>query len=73
MAPLDAWTITVTDVLTNERDDAALVAFHLEGSRKGRSVDMEGYHLIRLDDQGRIMEGWGFASDQDALDVFFSA
>jgi hypothetical protein len=34
--------ITVNDVLTNERDNAALVSFHLKGSRKGRQVDMMG-------------------------------
>jgi ketosteroid isomerase-like protein len=73
MAPLDAWTITVRDVFSNQREDAALVAFHLSGSRKGRSVEMDGYHMIRLDQQGRIVEGWGFAEDQDALDAFFSA
>jgi uncharacterized protein len=73
MSPLDDWTITVRDVLTNQRDDAALVAFHLTGSRKGRTVEMDGYHMVRLDQEGRIVEGWGFAEDQDALDVFFSA
>jgi uncharacterized protein len=73
MSPLEYWTITVRDVFTNQRDDAALVAFHLTGSRKGRSVEMAGYHMIRLDHEGRIVEGWGFVEDQDALDAFFSA
>jgi ketosteroid isomerase-like protein len=36
MAPLDEWTIVVRDILTNERDRAALVAFHLVGIRRGR-------------------------------------
>jgi hypothetical protein len=73
MSPLEKWTITVKDVLTNEKDNAALVAFHLRGSRKGTLVDMDGDHLVRLNQEGRIMEGWGFTQDQDALDEFFSA
>jgi ketosteroid isomerase-like protein len=73
MGPLDEWTIEVTDVLTNEKDRAALVAFHLVGSRRGRSVDLNGNHVVRLDESGRIVEGWGFTGDQDALDAFFSA
>jgi hypothetical protein len=58
MGPLDRWSIAVTDVLTNQKDDAALVAFHLEGSRRERTVDMDGLHMIRLDEAGRIVEGW---------------
>jgi ketosteroid isomerase-like protein len=73
MGPLDRWGITVTEVLTNQKDDAALVAFHLEGARRGKTVDLGGFHMIRLDEAGRIVEGWGFTEDQDALDEFFSA
>jgi uncharacterized protein len=71
MGPLDEWTITVESVLVNERDRAALVRFHLMGKRRGRGVDMSGCHLVRLDEAGRIVEGWGFAEDQAALDEFF--
>ena len=73
MSPLDEWSITVNDILTNEKDNAALVAFRLTGSRKGRHVDMDGCHVIRLNADGRIVEGWGFTQNQDALDEFFSA
>lgn len=73
MDPLDEWRITVNDVLTNETDKAALVAFHLTGSRRGRHVDMDGCHVIRLNAEGKIVEGWGFTQNQDALDEFFSA
>jgi hypothetical protein len=34
---------------------------------------MQGHHMVRLDAGGRIVEGWGFTDDQDALDAFFSA
>jgi ketosteroid isomerase-like protein len=73
MNPLDEWAITVKEILTNQNDSAALVAFHLSGSRKGKQVDMGGYHMIRLNEEGRIAEGWGFVEDQDVLDDFFSA
>jgi hypothetical protein len=34
---------------------------------------MNGYHLVRLNAEAKIIEGWGFTQDQDALDEFFSA
>src|SRR4030095_4569546 len=67
MAPLDEWRFTVTDVWTNEKDLAALVAFHLTGVRRGGTIDMDGHHLIRLDAAGRIVEGWGFAANHHAV------
>jgi uncharacterized protein len=73
MGPLDEWRIVVGDIFTNERDRAALVSFHLVGSRRGVDIDMDGFHIVRLDEDGLIIEGWGFASDQSALDRFFSA
>jgi uncharacterized protein len=73
MVPLDRWTITVNTVWTNEKDLAALVAFRVVGDRRGVHIDMDGHHLVRLDAAGRIVEGWGFAADQDALDAFFRA
>ena len=73
MAPLDAWGITVHDVLVNERALTAVVAFHLVGDRRGVHVELDGFHLVRLDAAGRIVEGWGFTADQDALDAFFHA
>jgi ketosteroid isomerase-like protein len=72
MGPLDEWRITVRRIDANECANAALVSFHVVGSRRGRHVDMDGHHLVRLDDDGKVVEGWGFAEDQDALDEFFS-
>jgi ketosteroid isomerase-like protein len=73
MAPLDEWRFSVGEIQVNERDRAALVAVHVVGARRGRRVDMDGHHVVRLDEQGRIVEGWGFVADQAALDDFFSA
>ena len=73
MQPLDEWHFTVGEIQVNERDNAALVAVHLNGSRRGRTIDLDGHHMVRLDDEGLCIEGWGFVSDQEALDEFFSA
>jgi uncharacterized protein len=73
MGPLDEWRVEVQEVLTNERDGAALVVFHVHGLRRGVLVDLVGFHMVKLDKEGRICEGWGFTRDQAALDAFFSA
>jgi hypothetical protein len=44
----------------------------LKGERKGKTVDLFGGHLMRVEN-GKVVEGWGFTNDQDALDEFFSA
>jgi SnoaL-like domain len=73
MSPLDDWRFTVGAIEVNEGDNAALVAVHLTGSRRGKRIDMDGHHMVRLDDDGLVVEGWGFVQDQAALDEFFSA
>jgi hypothetical protein len=49
-----------------------MTTFRVQGERKGKVVDLQGGHLMRIDTQGKIAEGWGFTDDQDALDDFFS-
>jgi ketosteroid isomerase-like protein len=73
MAPLTEWRIEPRRVMVNERDRTVLVSFRVHGLRRGVGVDMNGFHVIRLDEEGLIREGWDFAEDQDALDAFFSA
>ncbi len=73
MAPLDEWAFSLRGVVVNEGDRAAMVSFDVVGLRKGRRIAMAGCHMIRLDAEGRIAEGWGFTEDQAALDAFFSA
>lgn len=70
MAPLTQWDFTLGDVMAN--GDHVVTSFTLQGERKGKRVDLRGAHIMRLNDAGQIVEGWGFASDQDALDDFFS-
>lgn len=71
MAPLSRWDFGLDDVMVN--GDHVVATFRLQGERKGRQIDLRGAHIMRLNDAGQIIEGWGFASDQDALDEFFSA
>ena len=70
MAPLRRWDFTLEDVMVN--GDYVMTTWRLLGERKGHTVELRGGHLLRLDD-GKIVEGWGFTSDQDALDRFFAA
>lgn len=70
MAPLTQWDFTVEDIMVNGDHVVARISF--KGERKSKRVDLRGAHIMRLNDAGQIVEGWGFTSDQDALDDFFS-
>ena len=70
MAPLTRRDFEVHDVMVN--DDYVVATISLQGERKGRKVDLGGAHIMRLDNQGQVVEGWGFTSNQNALDEFFS-
>jgi len=70
MAPLAQWDFKLEDVMVN--GDYVVASFALKGERKGKRVDLRGAHIMRLNDAGQIVEGWGFANDQDALDDFFT-
>lgn len=70
MAPLTSWIFEVHDVMVNANFVVATVS--LRGERKGKKVDLRGAHIMRMNEQGQVVEGWGFTSDQDALDEFFS-
>ncbi len=71
MAPLTRWDFTLEDVMVN--GNYVMTTFRLIGERNGQMVDLRGGHLMRLTPEGKVVEGWGFAQDQDALDRFFSA
>lgn len=70
MAPLTRWEFDLRDVMVN--GSYAVVTLSVQGERKGKKVDLPGAHIMRLNDRGQVAEGWGFTSDQDALDDFFS-
>jgi ketosteroid isomerase-like protein len=71
MRPLEDWRIKVVSVMGN--GDMVVSVTFIIGERRGVKVDMLGGHLFRFDGDGRIVEVRGFASDQPALDAFFSA
>lgn len=70
MAPLSRWDFELQDVMVN--GNHVVATFTLQGERKGKKVDLRGAHIMKLNDKGQIVEGWGFTDDQDALDDFFS-
>jgi hypothetical protein len=71
MAPLARWDFKLEDVMVN--GNYVVTTWTLQGERKDKKVDLRGAHIMRLNETGQIVEGWGFTSDQDALDEFFSA
>ena len=71
MAPLTRWNFTLETVMVNE--NYVMTTFRVQGERKGRVIDIRGGHLMRLTDEGKVVEGWGFTDNQDTLDAFFSA
>jgi hypothetical protein len=71
MAPLISWSFEVHDIMVN--GDYVVATGSLKGERRGKKVDLRGAHIMRMNDDGQVVEGWGFTSDQDALDDFFSA
>jgi ketosteroid isomerase-like protein len=70
MAPLARWDFTLGDIMVN--GNFVMTTFRLIGERKGIAIDMKGGHLFRLNEAGKIVEGWGFTDDQEALDRFFA-
>jgi ketosteroid isomerase-like protein len=71
MAPLTRWDFTLEAVMVN--GNMVMTTIRLKGERRGKVIDVKGGHLMRVSDDGRVVEGWGFTDDQDALDEFFSA
>jgi ketosteroid isomerase-like protein len=67
MQPLERWEMDVHQVMGNA--DLVVAVVDLRGTRYGRSVETRGAHVFRLRD-GVIVEAWGFADDQTALDAF---
>lgn len=71
MAPLTRWDFELGDVMVN--GNYVVATFRLQGERKGKTVNLRGAHIMRLNDRHQVVEGWGFLDDQDALDDFFAA
>ena len=71
MAPLTEWEFALEDIMVN--GNYVMTTLRLQGERKGKTIDIRGGHLFRINKEGRVAEGWGFTDHQDALDDLFSA
>jgi hypothetical protein len=71
MAPLTRWDFALENVMVN--GSYVVTTWTMQGERKGMVVNLKGAHIMRVNDQDQVVEGWGFTDDQDALDGLFSA
>ena len=71
MQPLDSWSVEPKHVMAN--GDTVVAIVHVNGSRGDHSVRGHGAHVFRFDDEGRIIEAWGFNEDQAGVDEMLSA
>jgi ketosteroid isomerase-like protein len=71
MAPLTRWDFELEDVMVN--GDMVVTTWRVVGERRGKAIDLRGAHILRINAHGQVVEGWGLANDQDALDDFFAS
>jgi uncharacterized protein len=71
MAPLEQWEFALDGMMVN--GSYVMTTWQVQGERKGIKIALKGGHLMRVDAQGKVVEGWGFTEDQDTVDRFFSA
>ena len=70
MQPLDEWSLEI-DILS-ANDDLVISSGQLHGRRLGREITATAGHVFRFDADARIVEAWGWCSDQEALDRLFA-
>jgi hypothetical protein len=70
MQPLDEWRLDIETIAAN--DDLVVASGSVSGRRLGREITAPAGHVFRLDGASRIVEAWGWCSDQAALDRFFT-
>lgn len=58
------------ELLANDQRGAAFL--RVTGERAGRKLDVTMAEAIHFDDEGRIREFWAHATDQDAINQFWS-
>lgn len=71
MAPLDRWILEPKHVMANK--DLVVAIVHIDGERRGHSYRGRGAHVFRFNDDGLIVEAWGFTDNQGAVDEMLSA
>jgi hypothetical protein len=72
MQPIDEWVVDVDVQNVMANGPLAFVAVRVKGLRKGHRVELDGAHVLRIEND-KVVEGWGFYENQEVLDAFFSA
>ncbi|GAB4581523.1 MAG: hypothetical protein Fur0022_42710 [Anaerolineales bacterium] len=62
MASLARWDFTLENVMVNR--NLVMTTFHLKGERKGKTVDLFGDHLMRIEN-GKVVTGDQFETVRD--------
>ena len=70
MQPLEQWQLDIQSLAANQ--DLVVSVGQIRGRRLGRMIDTVAGHVLRFDRNARIVEAWGWCSDQSALDGFFA-
>ena len=58
------------ELMANDRRGAAFL--RVRGERHGRNLDVTMAEAFHFDDEGRISEFWAHATDQSAIDQFWT-
>ena len=66
----DSMRLEPLEVLANDRHGAAFL--RVTADRQGRQLDVVVADAFRFDADGRILEFWAHATDQAAIDAFWS-
>lgn len=66
----DSMRLEPLEVLANDRHGAAFL--RVTADRQGRKLDVVVADAFRFDADGRILEFWAHATDQAAIDAFWS-
>ncbi len=70
MQPLEEWSVDIEQFAAN--DDLVVAVGRVRGRRLGRMIDAAGGHIFRFDSESKLVEAWGWCSDQEQLDEFFA-
>ena len=70
LVELSKGTFSLEDEDLLDSDERAVSLCRVSGQREGKTLDADYCEVIRVGD-GRIAEGWSFAFDQYAFDLFW--
>ena len=70
--PFKRTAFTLEDVMVNGNFVMTIFRLQRERQSDGETIEFRGGGVFRLNDEGKVVEGWGFTNNQDALDEFYS-